>query len=106
MTRQESILIKIKNIILEKEPDARIILYGSRARGDSQTESDWDILILLNKDEVDKKMEQSFRHFLFDLELEIGEPISVFVYSKMEWENKYSVTPYYKQIKSEGVSIT
>ena len=106
MTRQESILIKIKNIILEKEPDARIILYGSRARGDSQTESDWDILILLNKDEVDKKMEQSFRHFLFDLELEIGEPISVFVYSEKEWEDKYSVTPYYKQIKSEGVSIT
>jgi predicted nucleotidyltransferase len=106
MTRHESILEMIKGKILEQDPNAKIILYGSRARGTARKDSDWDILILLDTDEVDKKTEQRFRHYLFDLELEIGTPISVFVYSSNDWEDKYSVTPYYKMIKKEGVLLT
>jgi len=50
-------------------------------------------MILLKQKNVDKRVEQTFRHNLLDLELEIGVPISVFVYSKNDWEGKYSVTP-------------
>lgn len=57
-------LEKIKEIILkvaEKhgiEVD-RIILFGSRARGDFRKDSDWDILIV-TKDKLDKKVEEEF----------------------------------------------
>jgi len=51
------------------------------------------------------KIEQEFRHYLLDLELEIGEPISVYVYSKKTWENKHSVTPLYRSIKSDGIAL-
>ena len=107
MTEREQNIIKlIYNRILEKDPSAEVILYGSHARGTPNKESDWDILILLESTNVNKKTEQSFRHHLFDLELEIGEPISVFVYSKKDWENKYYITPFYKSIKKEGIRIT
>ena len=62
-------------------------------------------MILLNRKNVDKKTEQTFRHNLLDIELEIGVPISVFVYSKSDWEGKYSMTPLFRRIKKEGILI-
>ncbi|NJK85427.1 MAG: nucleotidyltransferase domain-containing protein [Bacteroidales bacterium] len=96
-----AILKKIKEI----NPNAEVILYGSRARGDYNPHSDWDILILLNDLKVNLENEQIFRHHIFDLELEIGEPISIMVRSKNDWEENYSVTPLYKSIKGEGITL-
>lgn len=103
--RDQKILKNIRQKINEIDSSAEVILYGSRARGESKKDSDWDILILLNRKNVDKLTEQKFRHHLFDIELEIGEPFSVYVYSKRDWEGKYSVTPLYKSIKQEGILI-
>jgi predicted nucleotidyltransferase len=106
MIRNKQYIIQsIRQKVNEIDKNAEVILYGSRARGDNKRESDWDLMILLNQKNVDKKVEQTFRHHLFDLELEIGVPISVFVYSKTDWEGKYSITPLYKSIKKEGVVI-
>ncbi len=103
---EKHIAEKIKNRIREKDSTAEIILYGSRARGDSHDESDWDILVLLSRENVSLKTEQEFRHHLFDLELEIGKPISVYVHSRIDWENRFSVTPFYRNIRKEGVLLT
>ncbi len=103
--RGQNIIKKIRQKVNELDNSAEVILYGSRARGDNKNDSDWDILILLNRKNVDKDTEQAFRHHLFDLELEIGSPISVYVYSKHDWEGKYSVTPLFKSIKNEGILI-
>lgn len=103
--RKQYIIQSIRKKVNEIDKNAEVILYGSRARGDNKKESDWDIMILLNRKNVDKKIEQTFRHHLFDLELEIGVPISVFVYSKSDWEGKYSFTPLYRSIKKEGIII-
>jgi predicted nucleotidyltransferase len=102
---EQNIIKKIRQKVNELDSSAEVILYGSRARGDNKIDSDWDILILLNKKNVDKNTEQVFRHHLFDLELEIGVPISVYVYSKQDWEGKYSVTPLFNSIKKEGIPI-
>ena len=103
--RKQHIIQLIRQKVNEIDSTAEVILYGSRARGDNKRDSDWDVMILLKQKNVDKKIEQTFRHHLLALELEIGVPISVFVYSKSDWEGKYSITPLFKSIKKEGILI-
>jgi predicted nucleotidyltransferase len=86
------------------DPKAEIILYGSRARGDERVDSDWDILILTDYP-ADLELENVFRQELYDLELDTGEPFSVFVYSKQEWKSKQSMTPFYENVVQEGISL-
>jgi predicted nucleotidyltransferase len=105
LPREKHIFQMITRRIKELDASADVILYGSHARGQANWDSDWDILVLLNKENVSLKIEQEFRHHLFEIELEIGEPISIFVRSKSQWESKYKITPLYKSVKSEGVSI-
>ena len=99
----------VGNMILErvkkKDPAAEIILFGSRARSQQTKDSDWDILILLNKTEVPRKLEKEFRDEIYSIELEIGEPISTFVFSKTDWECKHKFTPLYHNIKRDGISL-
>ena len=49
MTKNDAILNMIRTTVRASEPDAEIILYGSRARGDARKDSDWDIVVILNK---------------------------------------------------------
>ncbi len=103
-SQKEIVLSMIKKQVKEIDPSADIILYGSRARGDEQPDSDWDILILVNT-KADIETEKVFRHKLFDVELELGQALSTFVYNKQEWKSKYWMTPLFKNISNEGIAL-
>lgn len=100
--------IKILNLIRDNvsqiDPQAEIILYGSRARGDEKIDSDWDILILID-DEATFELERTFRHHLYDLELRLGEAFSVFVFNKIDWNARFKVTDFYQNVVNEGIAI-
>jgi uncharacterized protein len=102
MFSEAEILSRIKQTVLEREPTAKIYLYGSRARGDAKPDSDWDLLILLNRDNISKEIEGKIRMPLYDMELEAGEVLSVLFCPEKEWNKKHSVTPFYKNVMREG----
>jgi uncharacterized protein len=102
MRNQQNVLDRIKKIVLDKDPSAKVYLYGSRARGTMKPDSDWDLLILLNKDKITTDVERNITYPLYDLELEIGEVISPMIYSEKEWNSKHSVTPFYSNVMTEG----
>lgn len=105
MKANENILQKIKILVQQLEPAAKIYLYGSRARGNARIDSDWDLLILLNKDKITTDIEQRITFPLYDLEFETGEVISPMVYSEKEWKTKYRITPFYSNVMKEGVLL-
>ncbi len=86
------------------DPSAEVILYGSRARGEERADSDWDIIVLTDYG-VDSNTERKFRNNLYDLELETGEPFSIFVYSKNDWHTRQKITPFYQNVTLEGMRI-
>ena len=103
-SKTELISQLIRNSVSSIDPDAEVILYGSRARGDERADSDWDILILTDYS-VDLQIERNFRNTLYDLELETGESFSVYALSKSDWQNNQRFTPFYQNVSHEGIRI-
>jgi predicted nucleotidyltransferase len=90
----------VKQEVIEIDPKAEVILFGSRARGDYRKDSDWDFLILLNQP-LTKDLKEFVLDKLYDLELQTDSVISAIIHTKTEWEDR-SVTPIYQVIKKEG----
>lgn len=101
MSNSKDILAKIKRIVKDKAPLAKIYLYGSRLRGTERPESDWDILILLNRNKITHEIEEEITDPLYDLEFDTGEVISPMIFSEKEWNTKYRITPFYHNIMKE-----
>jgi len=107
MTERELYITQlISSRVKKKDPNAEVILFGSHARGQAGDESDWDVLILIDSPKKNRLIEEKYRNEMFELELELGEPISTFVYSKQDWETRHIYTPLYQNIKKEGVKLT
>jgi len=103
--KEQNITHLIKEKIKQKDPLADVILFGSHARGQSNQNSDWDILILLDQSNVNRSIEKEYKDQLYNVELEIGEPITALVYSKTDWELNHAVTPLYQSIKRDGIQL-
>ena len=103
--RDRELLDRIRDAIREIEPDARVILYGSRARGDAGPESDWDILIVLDGP-VDREREHTLTHRLYRLELESDAVITAMVYSRQDWSSAlYEAMPFHENVTREGIRL-
>lgn len=102
MTKQE-ITDRVKKSIKSLDPKAKVILFGSRARGDYNSNSDWDFLILTSK-KSDENLKRKIRELLIDTELEAEEVISTLIYSQQFWRN-YKSTTLYKNITLDGIVV-
>ena len=101
----EAVKRAVKDIVLRHAPDAEVILYGSRARGDAQPDSDWDILVLLPFEPTPEVKEQ-ISDSLFDLELDIDEVLTSVYRSKEDWDSRrMQVTPFHQNVTREGLAL-
>lgn len=83
--------------------NSSLLLYGSRARGDYRPDSDWDLLILLDKPKLvaeDYDVAYPFRELGWD----IGEEISPHVYTKKQW-GEWTFLPYYKNVERDKIVL-
>ena len=105
MSKYSEILSKIQEVVSVIAPNSEVYLYGSRARGNSKKQSDWDILILLNHSRITFDFEKNLIDALYDIEIETGEVISPMIYTKKDWDKKHSFTPHYENINREGIRL-
>lgn len=75
-------------------PTAKTILYGSQARNEARSDSDIDLLILLDGEKMTLKDEESITLPLYELELKTGVSISPIVTLKKLWENRPIPPPF------------
>jgi predicted nucleotidyltransferase len=101
----KDILFRIKNQVIETEPSAKIILYGSYARGDNTKGSDIDLLILLDRESISGEVERKITYPLYSIEFETGKIISPFVVSREKWETHHKITPFYENVSKDGVVL-
>jgi predicted nucleotidyltransferase len=100
--KKEKLLKQAKQAVHEVEPDADIILYGSRSRGDSVSDSDWDFLILVDGP-VSEERTDRIRHRLYEIEWECGAVLSSIVRSRNEWNSpRYRSLPFHQRVEQEG----
>lgn len=96
---------KIRRVASSAIPDGgEAILYGSRARGDAHHDSDWDILILLDKDRLVQADFDTVSYPFVLLGCDIGEEINPIMYTKKEWES-YRNTPFYENVSRDGIYL-
>lgn len=80
-----------------------VILYGSYARGDFDSESDIDIMI--NADILPEEINQytsQLRDQIYQFELEADCVISLCVVSKSVFERFKNIVPFYQNVLKEG----
>lgn len=100
----KNILNQIRKKVHALAPNARAVLFGSRARGDAKPASDWDILVLLDKERIELSDHNTIAYPLFELGWNLDLNFSVKLYTKKEWASR-NFTLFYKNVEKEGIAL-
>ena len=102
--KRTKIISMIRDTIREADPSAQIILYGSRARGDAREDSDWDVLVIVDKDKTGLADFKRLCYPVYYKGLDYGEEINPTLYTRREWEGAPPSMFKYNVIH-EGIAI-
>lgn len=98
--KQEEVIERIKETAGRSLPaGASLWLYGSRARGDARPDSDYDLLILLDKDTVPPEVDSA----AYDISLmgyDHNVEINTHIYPRSKW-NSWTYSPFYKNVERD-----
>lgn len=104
MLDKGEILSKIKSLVKDEIPDAKVYLFGSRATGKVHEESDWDILILTSG-KVDKSLKKKVHYKLSSISLKINDFIDCTFVNQKDWNEAPSFYVLRHSIQDEAIRI-
>lgn len=91
-------------ILREQFPVEKVILFGSKARGDDDSESDIDLLVLTSRPVAPAERDRMV-DAMYALQLERGVVFSRLVVPLAEWDHGlYQVLPIHAEIERDGVA--
>ncbi len=98
--KQEQVIQRITEHGRQILPEgASLWLYGSRARGDAHSDSDYDLLILLDKDKINMD-DYGYIYSFFMNGLEVGEEVNAHIYTKTDW-GKWTCAPFNENVEED-----
>ena len=96
-------IIEAARLLKDRFSAREVILFGSKARGDDDEESDIDLLVLTSQP-VSWNERKAINDALFDIELKHGVVISTLIATDVEWnEGTFPVLPIHHEISEHGV---
>ena len=85
---RNSVIDSIKQVASKVLPKgSALYLYGSRARGDYRDDSDWDMLLLLDKPQKDADDFDKYAYPIMECGFDLWQYFSVQTYTKNDWYN-------------------
>jgi predicted nucleotidyltransferase len=82
----------------------KMLIYGSKARGDAGPDSDLDILLVVKDDAVGQK--RALRRIGYRLAAATEVVPSIMAYTRAEWEQrKRSGSPFRRAVERDGVRV-
>ena len=103
--KRNMVLSGIKRLAAKVVPlDGLALLYGSQARGTAHSGSDWDILLVLNKDFLTQTDYDTISYPFVMLGCELGEEINPVMYTEKEWQS-YRATPFYENVQHDAINL-
>ena len=95
-------LRKLKDALARDFQLVELRLFGSKARGDSDPESDIDVLIILK--DINREIRKRVSVLCCDLSIDHHVVITPILYSLSEFNSgRTRVTPFYRNVEREGV---
>lgn len=105
MKSKDTLIELIKDVASQVLPEgAQLILFGSRARGEAREGSDWDLLVLIDKDRVEYSDYDDIVYPLSITGWETGDMVNPIIYTKSEWQDN-RITPFYQNVMKEGIVL-
>lgn len=103
--KDHEVLRRLKHSIEGSVRLSEMILFGSRARGDAEPDSDMDILVILDES-VSKQSRKIVSDNAWEVGFEAGIVVVPIVVSRESWENGPEQASLLAQaVREEGVSI-
>lgn len=103
MSANANIMQQIKALSSKVIPDyGELILFGSQARADARVDSDWDMLVVLDKDHLTNDDYDNITYPFTLLGWEMDAAINPVMYTKREWES-YKYTDFYQNVQKDGI---
>ncbi len=102
---EKTILTNFKSLLLQRVAMHRLVVFGSRARGDADPESDIDVLVILSGPNT-PKARKHISDCAWEAGFKYGLVVSPIVVSRNNWENgpeKYSLLA--KAVEEEGITV-
>ena len=81
-----------------------VILFGSQARGDARPDSDWDVLILLDKERVTGDDIDNYSYPLREMGWDLNADINAILYTKKSWKRDI-VSPFHENVTEDGIIL-
>ena len=102
---QEQVIQRITELGKRILPEsASLWLYGSRARGDARPDSDYDLLILLDKDSLTCRDYDLYTYPLCELGVDIDAEINPHIYPRKD-RSSWRYSPFYKNVEQDKMVL-
>ena len=105
MNSTKNIVEQIQTLGRKVLPEgSSLLLYGSRARGDNREDSDFDLVVLVDKD---RQLLQDFTNYAYpfmEMGWKLGAEINPMLYTRKEWSLRH-FTPFYKNVEHDKIVL-